>query len=521
MWRSRSRWWAFSTILLCADRQPTWRAGQTQLEALRADIAKGQSTANQLNEFDSRSPSSNAAREPESGAARREGHGRSSEPHSDAGHTVEHRDPRFQARADGDQKLHAEWPIQLELDGTYHNLAMFFDRVSKFSRIMNVSTSRSTAKEKPEATSTITVDCIATTFVLLDNRSRPRQRRTDVTTTVIKRALPVVLLLRGIGAGLGAGCAGRAAVEPSACGRPARRHRRPTPPPAEPYTYDPAGRRDPFISLLARGAEQAPGRKTPGPLRARDRRCDAAGNPAEPRPLRCHGLRTQRQDGHGATPARFCLLDGVIRSVTASGIVIMQEVNDLPLVDDALQMSAWYQGPMHRASRTMSHPFCVCQVGSEHQRAGRVAAAGRHHDVARVEAERAGTAVEQRGEDAGAVGPGQAQPLGRPVGCDEGGEPRSRTGRRTRRSGGTGSARHSRPSSLAIVPTFSRHVPGAERGSTGRIDRVSSSEGRTGPRQGRPLSCPVLRRSDNCVERLHDEEEHGGSDRSRTGRRAH
>ncbi len=34
---------------------------------------------------------------------------------------------------------HAEWPIQLELDGTYHNLGLFFDRVSKFPRIINVA----------------------------------------------------------------------------------------------------------------------------------------------------------------------------------------------------------------------------------------------------------------------------------------------------------------------------------------------------------------------------------------------
>ena len=66
------------------------------------------------------------------------------------------------------KQLHAEWPIALQLDGTYHNLAMFFDRVSKFSRIINVSGIAIRAKEKPEPNSTITVDCIATTFVLLE-----------------------------------------------------------------------------------------------------------------------------------------------------------------------------------------------------------------------------------------------------------------------------------------------------------------------------------------------------------------
>ena len=49
------------------------------------------------------------------------------------------------------KQLHAEWPIALQLDGTYHNLAMFFDRVSKFSRIINVSNITIRAKEKPRA----------------------------------------------------------------------------------------------------------------------------------------------------------------------------------------------------------------------------------------------------------------------------------------------------------------------------------------------------------------------------------
>ena len=37
------------------------------------------------------------------------------------------------------KKMHAEWPISSQLDGTYHNLGLFFDRVSKFPRIINVS----------------------------------------------------------------------------------------------------------------------------------------------------------------------------------------------------------------------------------------------------------------------------------------------------------------------------------------------------------------------------------------------
>src|SRR6185295_6029774 len=66
------------------------------------------------------------------------------------------------------KQLHAEWPINLELEGTYHNLAIFFDRVGKFTRIVNISALDVKGKDKPERNSTITATCVATTFVLLE-----------------------------------------------------------------------------------------------------------------------------------------------------------------------------------------------------------------------------------------------------------------------------------------------------------------------------------------------------------------
>jgi type IV pilus assembly protein PilO len=67
------------------------------------------------------------------------------------------------------KQLHAEWPINLELDGTYHNLALFFDRVSKFTRIVNISGLEVRGKDRTDNNiNTISASCIATTFVLLD-----------------------------------------------------------------------------------------------------------------------------------------------------------------------------------------------------------------------------------------------------------------------------------------------------------------------------------------------------------------
>jgi type IV pilus assembly protein PilO len=69
------------------------------------------------------------------------------------------------------KQLHAEWPIALQLDGTYHNLASFFDRVGKFARIVNISALEIRGKDKSDASSTITATCTATTFVLLDQEA--------------------------------------------------------------------------------------------------------------------------------------------------------------------------------------------------------------------------------------------------------------------------------------------------------------------------------------------------------------
>jgi type IV pilus assembly protein PilO len=71
------------------------------------------------------------------------------------------------------RQLHAEWPINIELDGTYHNLGLFFDRISRFSRIINIGNIVVKAKDRADQGTTISVACVATTFVLLDKGKAP------------------------------------------------------------------------------------------------------------------------------------------------------------------------------------------------------------------------------------------------------------------------------------------------------------------------------------------------------------
>ena len=74
----------------------------------------------------------------------------------------------FTPQAVNRQDLHTAWPIRLELNGTYHNLVGFFDRVSKFSQVIAISDVVVRAIDPPQLNATITAECTATTFALHD-----------------------------------------------------------------------------------------------------------------------------------------------------------------------------------------------------------------------------------------------------------------------------------------------------------------------------------------------------------------
>jgi type IV pilus assembly protein PilO len=75
----------------------------------------------------------------------------------------------FSPQAITTRETHAEWPIGLQLEGTYHNLGAFFERISRFPRIINVTGIAIRTRDSNTASaSTITADCTATTFVLIE-----------------------------------------------------------------------------------------------------------------------------------------------------------------------------------------------------------------------------------------------------------------------------------------------------------------------------------------------------------------
>jgi Tfp pilus assembly protein PilO len=74
---------------------------------------------------------------------------------------------RFTPRRFIEREFYYEWPIQIRLEGTYHNLALFFDRVSRFSRIINVE-DMNIGAQKAGSINTISATFMIKTYLYID-----------------------------------------------------------------------------------------------------------------------------------------------------------------------------------------------------------------------------------------------------------------------------------------------------------------------------------------------------------------
>jgi Tfp pilus assembly protein PilO len=71
----------------------------------------------------------------------------------------------FTPKAISTKTQYSEWPIQVGLEGGYHDLGRFFDRIATMSRLMSVTELQIKVNAKPNARSVIAATCVATTFV--------------------------------------------------------------------------------------------------------------------------------------------------------------------------------------------------------------------------------------------------------------------------------------------------------------------------------------------------------------------
>ena len=63
------------------------------------------------------------------------------------------------------KEFYSEWPISVQLEASYHELALFFDRLSRFSRIINIDTLSITGDSRPRSSYTINTTFVMKTFI--------------------------------------------------------------------------------------------------------------------------------------------------------------------------------------------------------------------------------------------------------------------------------------------------------------------------------------------------------------------
>jgi type IV pilus assembly protein PilO len=163
-------------FLYASPAQAEAAANLQKLQALRVEIDKGHATERRLPQFD---------RQVKALEARLEGLKAVLPEEKDVGDLLNRMQTlalqsnlkikSFKPRTvvTDSKQMYSELPHDVEFDGTYHNLGLFLDRLSKLSRIINVADIGIKGKDKPEPAATVTAKCIATTYVLMDSSKIP------------------------------------------------------------------------------------------------------------------------------------------------------------------------------------------------------------------------------------------------------------------------------------------------------------------------------------------------------------
>jgi type IV pilus assembly protein PilO len=94
---------------------------------------------------------------------------------------------KFNPAAVAQKDFYQEVPVNLDVEGTYHNLGAFLDRVSRMSRLVNMGNVKIKAQKKPTITSTISASAVATTYVYVDAPPPPPTQKGRRPTPGAKR----------------------------------------------------------------------------------------------------------------------------------------------------------------------------------------------------------------------------------------------------------------------------------------------------------------------------------------------
>jgi type IV pilus assembly protein PilO len=85
----------------------------------------------------------------------------------------------FEPGAQNLKEIYAELPVRIDVKGTYHQVATFFEEVGRLDRIVNISgiSMNQPAINQADKKAIVNASCTATTFRYLDQEEQEAQKK--------------------------------------------------------------------------------------------------------------------------------------------------------------------------------------------------------------------------------------------------------------------------------------------------------------------------------------------------------
>jgi len=96
---------------------------------------------------------------------------------SDSGQRVGLEFLLFEPKAEKKKEFYAEIPVAMNIEGDYHNLAKFFDRVARLSRIVNIQNIQIANAKKGKGAGELSTRCMAVTYKFIETSAKKSKKK--------------------------------------------------------------------------------------------------------------------------------------------------------------------------------------------------------------------------------------------------------------------------------------------------------------------------------------------------------
>ena len=83
----------------------------------------------------------------------------------------------FQPKPESNKEFYAEIPVDINVSGTYHQVAMFFDKVSNLPRIVNIRNIKMAPAKKEGGDNALNTSCQAVTYKFVETTGKTKKKK--------------------------------------------------------------------------------------------------------------------------------------------------------------------------------------------------------------------------------------------------------------------------------------------------------------------------------------------------------